>query len=97
MSHAIFLMGGASRNADAVRQGLNLRQANMGCAGSSEGGYATAMKMVADLTFNLPLTYIMPAQCHFQIEEPGTILNRNRNINHINRSDKFSACLVIPA
>lgn len=31
MSHAFFLMGGASRDADAVRQGLNLRQANMGC------------------------------------------------------------------
>jgi|KBSMisStaDraftv2_1062788.scaffolds.fasta_scaffold427745_1 hypothetical protein len=75
----------------------------MGRAGSSEGGYATAMKMVADLTFNLPLIDTMPAQCHFQIEEPGTILNRNRNINHINRStvqpfgQLFPLAWVIPA
>jgi hypothetical protein len=88
-------MGEASRDAGAVRQGLNLRQANMGRSDSSEGGYATAMKIVADLTFNLPLIDTMPAQCRFQIEEPGTILNRNGNINPINRSDKFSACLVI--
>jgi hypothetical protein len=90
-------MGEASRDAGAVRQGLNLRQANMGRSDSSEGGYATAMKIVADLTFNLPLIDTMPAQCRFQIEEPGTILNRKRNINPINRSGKFSACLVIPA